>query len=449
MDPKYFILILFCGHISDTFSSATEATTTEKQPQSTLFRSSRLSNSANSQTTTENPMSQPTQFNHVSLAQPVPTAKAADEQTAPAAHALSEEPAAHTSAGQLRAYNITGQPISMANTSSQQTAVPVFTSAGQLPPSAHTSTKRLPPFVYTSTQQPSSVRTSSRKPTPPVRPTSVKSLRRITPGFILETTSSKTISHETSANSIGAILIGVILTSMLVSIIIIVLWKCLRKPALSDQNWAGRSPFADGETPDIYMDNIRGNEVPTKRTSIVTFMPWKSNKSTLLAEDLEIKLFEPNEHTEDSNHPKIEKIKDEVNGTSEESPGGSTIGTAVSSSDDADLLPPPPPLLDLEEQENNQCDKPTMTVLSPLPNASSNLPSSLGCLNHVCKNHNPEFEQTFPPPPDSLNLPLEPGDFMRNQEDSNNAIQCQEFSLPPDCDQDHGEYLPPPPEELL
>ncbi|XP_059005011.1 protein EVI2B [Mustela lutreola] len=455
MDPKYFILILFCGYISDTFSSEREAITTEKQPQSTLFRSPRLSNSANSQTTTENPMSQPTQFNHVSPEQPVPTVKAADEQTPPTAHASSEEPAAHTSAGQPLAYNNTGQPVSMANMSSQQTAVPVFTSAGQLPPSAHTSTKRLPPFVYTSTQQPSSVRTSSRKPTPPtvhnptVQPTSIKSSRRITPGFILETTSSKTISHETSANSIASILIGVILTSMLVSIIIIVLWKCLRKPALSDQNWAGRSPFADGETPDIYMDNIRGNEVPTKRTSIVTFMPWKSNKSTLLAEDLEIKLFDSNEHTEDSNPLKTEKTKDEVNGTSEESPGGSTIGTAVSSSDDADLLPPPPPLLDLEEQENNQCDKPTMTVLSPLPNASSNLPPSLDCLNQVCKNHNTEFKQTFPPPPDSLNLPLEPGDFMKNQEDSNNGIQCQEFSIPPDCDQDHSEYLPPPPEELL
>lgn len=453
MDPKYFILILFCGHISDTFSSETETTTTEKHL--TLFRPSRPSNSDNSQSTTENPLSQPTQFNHVSLVQPKPTAKVADEQTPPAAHASSEKPAAHTSAGQPRAYNVTRQPIAMANTSSQQTAVPTLTSAGQLPSSGHTSTKQLPPSVYTSTQQPSSVHTSSRKSTPPtihnpsIRPTpSVKTSPRVTPGFILETTSSKTISHETNSNSIAAILIGVILTSMLVSIIIIVLWKCLRKPVLNDQNWAGRSPFADGETPDIYMDNIRGNEVPTKRTSIVSFMPWKSNKSTLLAEDLEIKLFESNEHTEDSNNPKTEKIKDEANGTSEESPGGSTIGTAVSSSDDADLLPPPPPLLDLEEHESNQCDKPTEIILSPLPNDSTNLPPSLDCLSQVCEDHNPELEQTFPPPPDSLNLPLAP-DFMENQEDSNNGSQCHEFSIPPDSDQDHSEYLPPPPEELL
>ncbi|XP_045745399.1 protein EVI2B [Mirounga angustirostris] len=456
MDPKYFILILFCGHISDTFSSETETITTEKQPQPTLFRSSRPHNSANSQNTTENPMSQPTQFNHVSPVQPIPTAKVAAGQTPPAAYASPEKPAAHTSAGQPLAYNVTRQPIPMANTSSQQTAVPMFTSAGQLPPSTHTSTKQLPPFVYTSTQQPSFVHTSSRKPksptvhNPSIRPTpSVRSSPRITPGFILETTSSKNISHETNSNSVAAILIGVILTSLLISIIIIVLWKCLRKPVLNDQNWAGRSPFADGETPDIYMDNIRENEVPTKRTSIISLMPWKPNKSTLLADDLEIKLFESNEHTEDSNNPKTEKINDQVNGTSEESPGGSTIGTAVSSSDDADLLPPPPPLLDLEEQESNQCDKPTVTILSPLPNDSTNLPPSLDCLNQVCEDHNSEFEQRFPPPPDLLNLPLAPGDCMKNQADSNSEIQCQEFSIPSNSDQDHSEYLPPPPEELL
>lgn len=454
MDPKYFILVLFCGHISDTFSSDTEAITTEKQPQSTLFRSSRPHNSANSQNTTGNPIRQPTQLNHVSPAQPIPTANVAAGQTPPVAYASSEKPAAHTSAGQPFAYNVTSQPVPTASTSSQQTAVPMFTSAGQLPPTAHTSTKQLPPFVYASTQQPSSS-SSSRKPIPPVhnpsiQPTpSVKSSPRMTPGFILETTSSKNISHATNSNSIAAILIGVILTSMLVSIIIIVLWKCLRKPVLNDQNWAGRSPFADGETPDIYMDNIRENEAPTKRTSIVSLMPWKPSRSTLLADDLEIKLFDSNEHIEDSNNPKTEKIKDQVNGTSEESPGGSTVGTAVSSSDDADLLPPPPPLLDLEVQESNQCDEPTMTILSPLPNDSTNLPPPLDCLNQVCEDHNSELQQTFPPPPDSLNLPLAPEDFMKNQEESNNEIQCQEFSIPPDSDQDHSEYLPPPPEELL
>ncbi|XP_003996577.2 protein EVI2B [Felis catus] len=452
MDPKYFILSLFCGHLSDTFLLTTEDITTE----SPVFISSRLNVSANAQNTTGNPWSQPTEFNHVSSAQPISTAKVAGGQSIPGAYAPSEKPAAQTSAGQPPASNITRQPpIPTANASSRQTVLPVLTSAGQLPPSAHTSTKQLPPFLYTSTQQPSSIHTSSGKPilptvhNPSKPPTpSVKSSQRVTPGFILETTSNTNIPRETNSNLIAATLVGVILMSMFVAIIMIVLWKCLRKPVSNDQNWAGRSPFADGETPDICLDNFRENEAPVKRTSIVSLMPWKPSKNTLIADDLEIKLFESSEHIGDSNNAKTEKIKDQVNGTSEESAGGSTIGTAISSSDDADY-PPPSPLLDLEGQESNQSDKPTMTIISPLPNESTNLPPSLDCLNQVCEGYNSEFEQSFPPPPDSFHLPPAPEDFMKNQEDSHNEIQGQEFSIPPDSGQDHSESLPPPPEELL
>ncbi|XP_037665778.1 protein EVI2B [Choloepus didactylus] len=421
MDSKYFILIFFCGHLNDTFFSETEATTTEKQPQTTLLRSKSYT-SAISQNTTGNRLGQPTQFNNTSSGQPIPPAE--------------------VTAGHAFAYNITSQPTATANTSSQQTAIPGFTSARKLPPSAQTSTRQpLPPSVYISTQQPSlSSHTSSGKSIPP--PT-VKISARITPGFIPETTSNK----KTNSNSIAAILIGVILTSMLVAIIMIVLWKCLRKPVLNDQNWAGRSPFADGETPDICMDNIRENEVPVKRTSIVSLMAWKPSKSTLLADDLEIKLFESRENIEEPNNPKTEKIKDQVNGTSEESADGSTIGTAVSSSDDADL-PPPPPLLDLEEQESKQSDKPTMTILSPLQSDSTDLPPSMDYLNQACEDHNSETKQSFLPPPDLVNLTPPPLDFMKNQEDSNNEIQCLEFSIP-DSAQDLNESLPPPPAELL
>ncbi|KAF0871349.1 protein EVI2B [Crocuta crocuta] len=452
MDPKDFILILFCGHFNDIFLLEAEDITTE----STVFGSSRPYVSANSQNTTGNPLSQPTDFNPVSSAQPISTAKVAAGHSTPGADASSEKPAAHTSAGQPLASNITTQPMLMANDSTRPTVPPVLTSARQLPPSAHTSPTQLPPFLSTSTHQPSSSHNSSGKPTPstvhnPALQTtpSVKSSQRITPGFILETTSNTTIPHETNSNSIAAILVGVILTSMLVAIIMIVLWKCFRKPVSSDQNWAGRSPFADGETPDIYLDNFRENEAPTKRTSIVSLMPWKPSKNTLLADDLEIKLFESSEHVGDSNHAKTEKIKDQVNGTSEESAGGSTIGTAVSSSDDADY-PPPPPLLDLEGQGSNQSDKPTMTISSPLPNDTTNLPPSLDCLNQVCEDYNPESEQSFPPPPDSsFHLPPAPGDFMESQQGSNNEIQDQEFSIPLDSGEAYSESLPPPPEDLL
>ncbi|XP_059937988.1 protein EVI2B [Mesoplodon densirostris] len=451
MDPKYFTIILFCGHLNDTFFSEAEATTTEKQPQSTLFRSSRSYVSANSQSTTENPSGQPTQFNNLSSGQPITTAEVAAGQPTPTVYVSSGKPAAHTSTGQPLAYNVTRKPIPMANTSSQGTALPVSTSARQRSTSAHSSTRQPPPSVYTPTQQPSSIHTSSRKSVPStahnlsIQPTpTVRSSPRGTPGFNLETTTKNKSPQKTNSNSTATILIGLVLTSMVVAIIMIVLWKCLRKPVSHDQNWAGRSPFADGETPDVCLDNIRENEVFPKRTSIVSLMAWKPSKSTLLADDLEIKLFESNENIEDSNTPKTEKIKDQANGTSEDSADGSTIGTAVSSSDDADLPPPPPPPLDLEGQESNQSDRPTVTTVSPLPNDSTNLPPSLDCLNQVCEDHDSEFKQSFPPPPDSLNLTLPPGDFMKNQE-----IQCQQFPSPPDSDQNLNESLPPPPAELL
>lgn len=454
MDPKYFILILFCGHMNNTVFSETEAITTEKQPQSTLFRSPMPHVSANSLNTTGNPLGQPTQFNNISSRQSIPTAKVVTGQLTLAVHASSGKPENHTSAGQPLAYTTTRQPIPTANSSSQRTALPKFTSARQLPTSAHTSSRQSPPLVYTSSQQPSSVHTSSKTPIPPtvpnlsIQPTpAVERSPRMTPGFNLET--PKTAPHKTNSDSIAAIFVGLTLSFMLVAIITIVLCKCLRKPVLNDQNWAGRSPFADGEIPDICLDNIRENEIPTKRTSIISLMAWKPSKNTLLADDLEVKLFESSENIEESNNPKTEKIKDQVNGTSEESVGGSTIGTAVSSSDDAELPPPPPPLLDLEGQESNSSDKPTMTIVSPLPNDSINLPPSLDGLNQVCQDHNSEFRQSFPLPPDSLNLPVPPGDFMEAPENANNEIQCQEFSVLPNSDQDLNESLPPPPEEML
>lgn len=459
MDPKYFILILFCGHLHHTFFPETEATTTEitteVQPQSTLFRSSIPYASAHSQGPRENPLGQPTQFNNLSSGQPIPTPKVATGQSTPAAYASSGKPAAHTSVGQPLAY-VTKKPTAMTNTSSQGTALPVFTSARQLSPSVPSSTSQQLPSVHTQTQQPSSMHTSRKSipptvhnlPTPPT-PSSINSHRN-TPGFILDPTMNKKTPEKTNSHSSTvAILIGAILTSMFVAIIMIVLWKCLQKPVINDQNWAGRSPFADGETPDICLGNIRENEVPTKRTSIISLMAWKPSKSTSAAGDLEIQLFESRENIRDSNNPKTEKIKDQANGTSEDSADGSTIGTAVSSSDDADLPPPPPPLLDLEGQEGDQSDKPTMATVSPLPNDSDNLPSSLDCLNEVCEDPNSEFKQSFPPPPDSVNLPLPQEDFMKNQDHSNNEIQCQEFPIPPDSHQDLNESLPPPPAELL
>lgn len=80
---------------------------------------------------------------------------------------------------------------------------------------------------------------------------------------------------------IAALLIGVILVSMIMAIIIIVLWKWCRRPVPVDSNWAGRSPFADGDTPDVFMDCDQAS----KRSSVLFMLPWKLKQDTILQQD--------------------------------------------------------------------------------------------------------------------------------------------------------------------
>ncbi|XP_009688697.1 protein EVI2B [Struthio camelus] len=70
---------------------------------------------------------------------------------------------------------------------------------------------------------------------------------------------------------IAALLIGTILINMIFAITIILLWKCCKTPRLVDSNWAGRSPFADGDTPDVFVESDQA----TKRSSILSMLPWK------------------------------------------------------------------------------------------------------------------------------------------------------------------------------
>ncbi|XP_031210897.1 protein EVI2B [Mastomys coucha] len=438
MEFKYLLFILLCQYLNNTFFSVTEAITTEQQSQSTLITSSMLYVTTDSQNTVGNAMSQTTQFN-ISSGRQVPPAQTTPEQATPAVY-VSSRPLP---------YNTTRRAVSAANNSFPQTSLSGFTLTSQLPPSAYNSTRQPPkPLVYTSTQQlPSPAPTSSGKPvleTTHSRPT--KSIPTIylsrdtppPPPLTSEPTSGKGTAHKNNHNAIAAILIGTIIISMLVAILMIILWKYLRKPVLNDQNWAGRSPFADGETPEMCMDNIRESEVSTKRASVVSLMTWKPSKSTLLADDLEVKLFESSEHINDTSNLKTENVKVQINGLSEDSADGSTVGTAVSSSDDADL-PLPPPLLDLDE---NLPDEPTMIVVPSLPNDCTNLQPSPDSLNQVCEEHHSKIQEPFPPPPDSFNVPLS-ADFTNNQESTHEA-QCQEFSTPHLTDS-----LPSPPTELL
>lgn len=451
MDSKYFVLILLCQYLNNTFFSETEAITTKQQPQSTSFTPSMLYDATNSQNTAGNTLSQTTQVN-VSSGRHILPDKITPGQPTPVAYVSSTEPVLHTSARPLT-YNITRQAISTINSSFPQTSLPGFTLANQSSSSTHNSTRQSPsPPVYASTQQPRSsaptssgksvlqtVHNQSIKPIPTIYSPKTSNSPRNTPPFTLEPTRGKGTAQKTKYNVVAAILIGTIIVSMLVAILMVILWKYLRKPVLNDQNWAGRSPFADGETPDMCMDNIRESEASTKRASVVSLMTWKPSKSTLLADDLEVKLFESSEHINDTNNLKTENGKDQINCVSEDSADRSTIGTAISSSDDVDLSLPPP-LLDLD---GHLSDKPTVVIVPPLPNDSTNLQSTPDSLNRACQDQD---QQPFPPPPDS-NLSLSALDCINSQE-SNHKIQHHEFSIP-DFHQDLTDSLPPPPPELL
>ncbi|NXN31699.1 EVI2B protein, partial [Nycticryphes semicollaris] len=86
---------------------------------------------------------------------------------------------------------------------------------------------------------------------------------------------------EPSDNSwIAALIIGIILISMIMAIIVILLWKCRKRPVV-DSNWAGRSPFADGDTPDGFMDS---DQAP-KRSSVLFMLPWKWKQDTAVQQD--------------------------------------------------------------------------------------------------------------------------------------------------------------------
>ncbi|NWV40457.1 EVI2B protein, partial [Grantiella picta] len=80
---------------------------------------------------------------------------------------------------------------------------------------------------------------------------------------------------------VAALLIGIILIGMMMAIIVILLWKCCTRPVLAETHWAGRSPFADGDTPDLLVDSDQGN----KRSSVLFMLPWKLKQGTNLQED--------------------------------------------------------------------------------------------------------------------------------------------------------------------
>ncbi|XP_010720288.1 protein EVI2B [Meleagris gallopavo] len=87
--------------------------------------------------------------------------------------------------------------------------------------------------------------------------------------------------EPTNGSWVAAMIVGIILVGMVIAISMIVLWKCCKKPSLADSNWAGQSPFADGDTPDIFMDSSQ----VTKRSSVLFMLPWKLREEAPIRHD--------------------------------------------------------------------------------------------------------------------------------------------------------------------
>ncbi|NXJ68183.1 EVI2B protein, partial [Rostratula benghalensis] len=189
---------------------------------------------------------------------------------------------------------------------------------------------------------------------------------------------------EPSDNSwIAALIIGIILISMIMAIIVILLWKCRRRPVV-DSNWAGRSPFADGDTGDGFMDS---DQAP-KRSSVLFMLPWKWKQ-------------DPAEQQEPTTPEQL---------------------FPCTTSGDHSLLPPPAeggPMAGISNPEASPA--PTAQAASAVANSCPHPGASPDPLD-------------LPPPPDWLKEPA--GD------QSPGGSKHQELPLEPE------EPLPPPPESL-
>ncbi|XP_009467891.1 PREDICTED: protein EVI2B [Nipponia nippon] len=186
---------------------------------------------------------------------------------------------------------------------------------------------------------------------------------------------------------IAALIIGIILVSMIMAIIIIVLWKCCKRPVLVDSNWAGRSPFADGDTPDVFMDSDQA----TKRSSVLFMLPWKLKQDTNLQNDP----------------------------MASEKPSNCTTSIENSQS--------PPPVADCSGASISVSN----TDASPAPASEAASCARDSCPHPAALPESPDL----PPPPDWLREPTE--------EHSSDPSKDQEFHSETE------EQLPPPPALLM
>ncbi|KAG6937759.1 ecotropic viral integration site 2B, partial [Chelydra serpentina] len=243
-------------------------------------------------------------------------------------------------------------------------------------------------------------------------------------------------SESSDGSWIAALLIGIILSGMIIVIIIILLWKCFKKPAQVDPNWAGRSPFADGDTPDIFVESIKEMEPSIKRTSVLSILPWKINKNTPLDDS---KSSESKERVE---KPPSCNTKEKSNQSTPTLKGGSgPLATNISVSSSNIINVPLPPVSD---GLSDVCDPPLKPILPPPesldlppPTESLDLPPPTESLDLPP----PTESLDLPPPTESLDLPPPP-DWLNEVPENH----CPEISKSLEFQSEAQSEIPPPPD---
>ncbi|XP_015277425.1 PREDICTED: protein EVI2B [Gekko japonicus] len=208
---------------------------------------------------------------------------------------------------------------------------------------------------------------------------------------------------------IGAVLVGIILVTMIAVIVGIFLWKRLRRTGSVDPHWAGRSPFADGDVLEITTDKEPVQS--SKRASVLSLLPWKFNKNTLLSENAEGQPSETGQSPDDPSAESADKRDSQSSPTATENSVSSSTSLQTPISDGPgsltdiplqsdDLLPapadlPPPPSWN-SEISKDLCpnDTGSLPLQSPVDTVCSAPP------DFSCKN--PGEASLFPPPPEEF-----------------------------------------------
>ncbi|NXT66800.1 EVI2B protein, partial [Chaetops frenatus] len=165
---------------------------------------------------------------------------------------------------------------------------------------------------------------------------------------------------------VAALILGTILIGMMLAVTVILLWKCCMRPVLAESHWAGRSPFTDGDTPDLFMDSDQG----TKRSSVLFMLPWRSKQGPNLQENPTVS-ENPAQHTTSTENGQPSLPATGCSGTSTTSaPASEPANTAADSCPPPDTPPescdlPPPPDWLREPTEEASSDPSKHSALHP------------------------------------------------------------------------------------